>query len=199
MIFRCQKMDVGTQVRRLFKRSVSRYFALKILVEKRRGNIIKMGEEILKSCPISYSLQAVSYSAWRGLKKLGFIEIKDKNAMINTNLINELQKEIKYIEQTVDRLNREGIFLKKSELGTDVKEIERRVAIIEILIKSEKGVKKQELASKIKATSSQIKEDIRAISKALNKTCGEDFVGVQVSNKGLWMEYYLPFKNISFI
>lgn len=191
-------MNVTTQVRRLYKRSVSRYFALKILIEKGKGNIIEMGEEIIKSCPINYSLQAVRYSAWRGLKKLGFIKIENKNAIVTPNLVNKLKKEIKYIEQTVDKLNREGIILKKSELGIDEKEVERRVAIIEMLKKSEKGVKEQELVTKFKVTPSQVKEDIRAISEALNKACGLDFVATQVSNKVLWIEYYLPFKNISF-
>ena len=191
-------MSVTTHVRRLFRRSVSRYFALKILVEKGGGNILEIGQEIIKSCPISYSLTAVTYSAWQSLRESGFITIEGKNAKVTPSLTRKLKKEIEHIEQTIGRLNREGIFLKKSELGTDEKEIDRRIAIIETLKKSDKGVKKEDLIRKFKVLSSQVNEDIRAISEALRKAGGEDFVGIQVSNKGLWTEYYLPLKKVSF-
>jgi len=193
-------MSATTQVRRLFGRSVSRYFALKILVEKGSSNILEIGQEIMKNCPIRYSLQAVTYSAWQSLKKSGFITLEGKNAKVTPSLTREIAKEIEYIERTIDKFNREGIFLKKSELGADEKEIDRRVAIIEILKRSYKGVKKQDLMRKLHAqvSSSQINEDIRAISEGLKKATSEDFVCIQVSNKGLWTEYYLPFRKIHF-
>lgn len=185
----------------MFRRSVSRYSALKALVESGgKGNMEELGTKALEGCPISYSTSALQNSVWRALRRKGLVSLKSgKMVQLSSGVISQLRKEIQQIESTISDFNNKGIKLPEKTLGESQNQISRRKQVLNFLIDQKRGIRRDELVQKFGGSPKQIHKDINIISEALATTTGHKFVGAQISNKGIWIEYYLPFKNIQLV